>query len=158
MNQLTPITSLRPPDEADPTQYEKDFVVWIDQQLALLRARQFDQLDLPNVIEEFEAMGSSERRELASRLHVLIVHLLKCEFQPERKSRSWVSTIIEQRAAIERHLEQSPSLRQHVGRYASQAYKSAVALAASQTGIEKRAFPADIPYTPQQLLDPEFLP
>lgn len=158
MNQLTPITTLGPPDNADPAGYELDFALWINTQLTLLREMKSDQLDLEHVIEEFESMGRSERRELASWLEVLLMHLLKCEFQANHKSRSWLSTIIAQRSAILRHLEQSPSLRQHVGPVASKAYGTAVALAANQTGLDKSNFPAENPYTQQQILDPDFLP
>ena len=152
MNLSPPLTSLRAAG------YDDDFVCWLEQQLALLRARKFDELDLENVIEEFEAMGRSERRELSSRLQVLLMHLLKCQYQPGRKTRSWLGTIIEQRAAILDHLEQSPSLRQQVGPFAGKAYNTAVELAANQTGLPMSSFPAENPYTPQQLLDPDFVP
>ena len=159
MNQSTPVDALRRAgDVANPADYEQDFVLWIDTQLALLRAKKFDQLDLDNLIEEFDSMGRSEHRELKSRLEVLLMHFLKCQFQASRKTRSWLSTIIEQRSAIDRHLEQSPSLRQHVGAYANKAYAAAVALAANQTGLQRSKFPSENPYTPQQLLDPDFFP
>lgn len=103
-------------------------------------------------------MAGSERRELSLRLQVLLLHLLKCGFQPGRKSRSWLITIIEQRAAILEHLEQSPSLRRHADTFASKAYGTAVTLAANQTGLKKSAFPPENPYTVQQLLDPELFP
>lgn len=159
MNQSTPIEALcQSGDTANPAHYEQDFVLWVDTQLALLRAKKFDQLDLDNLIEEFDSLGRSEHRELKSRLEVLLMHLLKCQFQAGRKSRGWLSTIIEQRSAIDTHLEQSPSLRQHLGAYANKAYATAVALAASQTSLKKSDFPSVNPYSPQQLLDPDFFP
>ncbi|MBC7684267.1 MAG: DUF29 domain-containing protein [Bdellovibrionales bacterium] len=159
MIQSTPIDTLcRSGDAANPANYEQDFVLWIDTQLALLRAKKFDQLDLDNLIEEFDSKGRSEHRELKSRLEVLLLHLLKCQCQAGRKSRSWLSAIIEQRLAIARQIEQSPSLRQRVGPYASKVHPGAVSLAAQQTGLQNSDFPVENPYTPQQLLDPEFFP
>ncbi len=78
-------------------QYDRDFFLWLDEQAELLRAKDFERLDLIHLVEEIEAMSGSLKRELGSRLEVLILHLLKCEFQPERKSSSWVGTIGEQR-------------------------------------------------------------
>ena len=86
MNKLTNGKALRPPARAD---YETDVVLWSERQAQLLRSQKFDQLDLPNLLEELDAMGASQRKELRSRLVVLPMHLLKCRYQPERKSASW---------------------------------------------------------------------
>lgn len=159
MNELTRNTTLRPPDDAaDPAAYERDFALWIDTQLEILRARKFELLDLDNVIEEFDAMGKNQRRELKSRLAVLLTHLLKCQLQADHKSRSWLSTLRVQRAEIASLLADSPSLRGHIADVAAAAYGSAVDLAVIETGVPRPAFPSENPYTAEQLLNPDFVP
>src|SRR2546430_9957257 len=90
--------------------YEEDFAVWTFETARLLRAGRFDEVDIEHVAEEIEDMGKRDKRELHSRLTVLILHLLKWKWQPEKKSTSWGSTIVTQRAELCRIFEQSPSL------------------------------------------------
>ena len=135
-----------------------DFVLWIKGQCALLRNKQFDQLDLDTLIGELDTMGGNERRELQSRLETLMMNLLKCQFQPEPKSRAWLGAVREQRSEIERILEQSPSLDQAIAEYADHVYKAAFERAGAETGIPRAAFPQANPYTREQLLDPDFVP
>ncbi|MDQ1815917.1 DUF29 domain-containing protein [Massilia sp. CCM 9210] len=138
--------------------YDDDLIQWIDQQVRLLRARDFEHLDVEHLVEEFEEMVGRNQRELCSRLHVLIMRLLKCQYQPRRKSTSWLATINEQRRAIARLLERSPSLSRAVERMARQEYAHAVRSAAIETRLPKSAFPPEPPYTPAQLLDDDFVP
>ncbi|WP_373988052.1 DUF29 domain-containing protein [Duganella sp. BuS-21] len=91
--------------------YDDDVVAWARQQAGLIRARQWSQLDMDNIVEEIEDVGKSEKRELQSRLCVLISHLLKWSHQPARRGRSWRKTIREQRSAIELDLQKHPSLQ-----------------------------------------------
>lgn len=155
MNHPSPSISLRPPDPAD---YDTDFVLWIERQVVLLRAKQFEQVDLENVIEELEAMGGNNRRELQSRLKVLITHLLKCEFQPERRSRSWLGTLRTQRSEIRLLLEQSPSLAHDLAAYADKVFPSAVGIASAETGLDEKIFPEANPYSLDSILDDNFVP
>ena len=158
MNQLTSLTEQLPRDEADLSAYESDFALWIDAQLDILRAKKFELLDLDNVIEELESMGGNQRRELASRIEVLLMHLLKCRYQPEKKSSSWLKTIMVQRAELSRLLKQSPSLKRLVNEYVHGSYAHAVRLAALDTGLPAAAFPSSSPFSSNQLLDPDFFP
>lgn len=158
MNKLSGDAILPPPEALDPADYQNDFLLWIDKQVGLLRARKFDQLDLNNIIEEIDSMGKSLRRELESRLEVLMMHLLKCQFQPDKKSGRWLGTIHEQRAQIARLLEDTPSLRREVEQRAQRAYPSASYGAALETGLPEATFPAEICYSTVQLLDPRFFP
>ena len=156
---MTELSTLRAPDEStDPGAYERDFVLWIDTQLEILRARKFEQLDLVNVIEELDAMGKNQRHELRSRLETLLVHLLKCQFQPEHKSGSWVATVHEQRSQIVHLLRASTSLKSAVEQFATASYAAAVRRAAAETGLPRSAFPREYPYTNTELLDLEFVP
>lgn len=158
MNQLTSLTEQLPCDEADQSAYERDFALWIDAQLDILRAKKFEQLDLDNVIEELESMAGNQRRELASRIEVLLMHLLKCRYQPEKISSSWLGTIRTQRSELGRLLKQSPSLKRFVDEYAEEVYPEAVELAVLETGLRRATFPARNPFSSGQLLDPDFFP
>jgi hypothetical protein len=93
------------------TSYEADVVAWANEQARLIRAGRFDLLDLEHLAEEIEDVGKSEQRELASRMAVLLAHLLKWQFQPERRSASWSRTIKEQRERITLALRRTPSLK-----------------------------------------------
>ncbi|EQD45100.1 protein containing DUF29, partial [mine drainage metagenome] len=93
------------------TTYDKDVVAWANEQAALLRAGKFSAIDIEHIAEEIEDVGKSEQRELASRMAVLLAHLLKWQFQPEHRSNSWMRTIKEQRRAIAAHIEETPSLK-----------------------------------------------
>lgn len=150
--------TLRVDDTPAESVYEVDFAVWIDQQAALLRARQFDTLDLDNLIEEVESMGSSQHDELKHRLYRLLVHLLKCQFQPDHKTSSWKATIYEQRTRILRRLEMSPSLARLVQEYADEEYGRAVIKASLETHLPRSTFAPANPYTREQLLDDDYVP
>ena len=93
------------------TTYETDVVAWATEQAALLRSGQFSAIDIENIAEEILDVGKSEQRELESRMAVLLAHLLKWQFQPERRSSSWEETIRVQRNRIERRLRKTPSLK-----------------------------------------------
>jgi Domain of unknown function DUF29 len=132
--------------------YDEDLLAWAERQAAHLRAGQLDRLDVEHLIEELEAMAGKLRRELKNRLRILLAHLLKWQAQPKRRSRSWAATIAEQRAQIEALLEENPSLRPHLEEAARSVYARAVRLAAIETGLQRRAFPDDLPYAVAQIL------
>lgn len=138
--------------------YERDFVRWAEQQVSLLRARQFEQLDTTHLVEELEGMIAHHRRELGSRLKVLMFHLLKCEFQPGLKSSSWLNTLAHQREEIAELLHDSPSLAPVIPALAKRRYRQAVMAAARETHLPPRTFPPELPYTLEQLLDEDFVP
>ena len=138
--------------------YETDFHLWLQRQAALLQARDFAQLDLPNLIEEIDAMGASQRHELEHRLDILITHLLKCKLQPQRLSRSWIKTIVEQRKRIRRLLKKMPSLHATLDDAIADAYADAVLSAAVETSLPRSSFPPDLPFSHQQLLDQDYFP
>jgi hypothetical protein len=92
------------------TRYDDDVAAWASEQAALIRSGRLDQLDLEHIAEEIEDVGKSERRELASRMALLLARLIKWKYQPERQSNSWRRTIREQRRALGFHLRQVPSL------------------------------------------------
>ena len=83
------------------TLYETDFNLWIEQTVNQLKNGEIQDLDLENLIEEIQSMGSNDKREIKSRLIVLIMHLLKYKYQPKKKTKSWISTITTQRDELE---------------------------------------------------------
>jgi ribosomal protein L29 len=135
--------------------YNHDFDLWLRAQAALLRERKLDLVDVDNLAEEVEGMTRAEHRELGSRLEILLIHLLKLKFQPNRRSNSWLGTIREQRRQIGRLLRDSPSMSRRVGEYAEREYPGAVQEAARQTGLPASTFPDSNPFNDQQLLDIE---
>ncbi len=138
--------------------YETDFLVWINTQADLLRAKHFDQLDVANLVDELEGMARKEKRELKHRMVQLIMHLLKCKLQPGRVSGSWLGTIREQRLQIRDLLEEMPSLTGLLDEYMERSYSQAAALAADDAGLPLSAFPATTPFSKAQLLDPDYIP
>jgi hypothetical protein len=124
----------------------------------LIRAGRFALVDQEHVAEEIESLGISERRQLRHRLEVLMTHLLKWQFQPMHRSRSWQSTIRAQRARIERVLKESPSLRREVAEIGREEYPAAREAASAETGFATGTFPNSLPYTPEQILDADFYP
>jgi hypothetical protein len=135
-----------------------DLVQWYERQIALLRERRFDELDLANLIEELEGIVKCQRRELGSRLTVLLMHLLKCQYQHQRISGSWLGTLSEQRSEIGLLLEESPSFAPGLMAVADKVYPAAARRAADETRLAQSTFPTANPYTREQLLDFDFVP
>ena len=146
----------------DASLYERDFHAWCMAQAAHLRGRARpsinDELDYTNLAEEIEGLARSDQHAIRSHLKILLLHLLKWQYQPERRSESWDNSIANARDEIEALVEYSPSLAPVPREMIAKVYPKAVRDAAKQTGIPRRDFPADCPFTPEQVLDPEFLP
>ena len=139
-------------------EYERDFYSWLMRNAGLLREGRFTEIDVENVAEELEAMGRREKREIVSRLTVLLVHLLKWKYQAVRRSRSWENTILTQRMDIKELLEDSPSLHYEIEKRIKRAYKKARLKAEDETGIDKKYFPKSCPFSPEQILEKAFFP
>ncbi len=137
---------------------QPDFYAWTQQQVRLLRAKEFTKIDLEHLIEEIESMGNSELRELESRLTILLMHLLKWQYQPNLQTRSWVLTIKEQRRRIAKRLQQSPSLKNKLQEVINDAYELARGDAADETGLPESSFPETCPWEYTQFIDMEFWP
>jgi hypothetical protein len=117
-----------------------------------------DELDVPNLVEEIDSLGRSQRHELRSRLRVLLMHLLKWQYQPERQGPSWESTISEQRIHIDELLSDSPSLRLQVPTILPHAYGLSRQSTHRETRLPLSTFPETCPYTVEQVLDDTFWP
>ena len=142
------------------TSYEADVVAWANEQAALLRAGRFDQLDLANIAEEIEDVGKSEKRELASRISVLLAHLLKWKYQPNLRSSSWQRTLKTQRKAVVIHLGQVPSLKPKLNdsEWLEVVWGDAVTLASKETGLDADTFPENCPWSMTEALSEGWLP
>ena len=138
--------------------YDEDFFAWTQEQARLLRSGEVADVDLENLAEEIESVGNSDRREVRSRLIVLLAHLLKWQFQPKRRSASWRATISEQRMRLDLVFADSPSLRPFFMEIRTDSYERARRRAAQETRTEIVAFPSESPYTPEQILSEDFLP
>jgi hypothetical protein len=139
------------------TLYEQDFYLWTKAIVQHLKENRFNDIDIPNLIAEIESMGKSEKRELKSRLIVLLIHLIKWQYQPEKRSESWRSTITEQRICIEALLEDSPSLQPLLIEIFPDCYEKARFKASAETGIKLNFFPQESPFTLDETLNAYFL-
>jgi hypothetical protein len=139
--------------------YEEDIVAWSAEQARLIRAGHFDHLDLEHIAEEIEDVGRSEQRELTNRMGLLIGHLLKWAYQPERRGASREKTIKAQRKDLLYLLDDSPSLRRKLDdpRWIDVAWSKGVALAVDETGLD--CFPETCLWSlSDQVLNPDCWP
>jgi Domain of unknown function DUF29 len=132
--------------------YETDIVIWANQQAEFIRAGQFDQLDLIHLAEEIEDVGKSERRELYNRLSVLLMHLLKWQFQSNRRSMGWQATITEQRYRLARLLRDTPSLKTEIDKEIKEEWRGAILAACADTGLPESIFPTQCTWSVEQVL------
>lgn len=138
--------------------YDHDFYAWASEQAQLLRAGKLAEADIEHIAEEIESMGRSEKRELVNRLAVLLMHLLKWQFQPSVRGTSWRLTIEEQRDRLADHLADNPSLKATLDASIASAYRLAILGAARETGMDRGVFPAACPWTFPQITDTDFWP
>lgn len=138
--------------------YDLDFYGWTQDQAAALRAGHLNELDIENLIEEIESMGRSEKRALESRLTVLLAHLLKWQYQPSRRGKSWQLTCEGQRINFENVLDDNPSLKTQLDTVLIRAYAKARIEAAKETGLDKDVFPPACPWEWHQIRDNSFYP
>jgi hypothetical protein len=132
--------------------YDRDFHAWTTEQVALLQAGKLSEADIAHIAEEIESMGRSEKRELVSRLTVLLQHLLKWRFQPERRGPSWRVSIENTRDELVEHLADNPSLRATLPDAIATAYRRARRSAAAETNLAEDVFPPDCPWSFDQAM------
>lgn len=140
------------------TRYENDVLAWSREQAELLRAGRWSDLDIDHIADEIEDVGKSEQRELANRMALLLAHLLKWRFQPDRQSASWRRMIGEQRRAIARRLRKTPSLKASLedADGLDGAWGDAVVKAIAETGRDD--FPEHCLWSVSAILDESFYP
>ena len=126
--------------------YEQDYAAWLDRQIGLLRERRFDELDLTNLLDEVESLGRSDFKSFVSAIEIVLLHMLKWDHQPQKRTRSWQGSILEHRRRIDRELKDSLSYRNRVDDAVARAYDAAQAKAVSETGLPLATFPEACPY------------
>jgi hypothetical protein len=139
-----------------PATYESDFYGWTSHQAQILHERNWEALDIANLIEEIESLGRQERRELENRLGVLVGHLLKWQYQPKKKSKSWKLTIRGQRQEIAKLLLDNPSLKPYLPDALQRSYSLAINLVLGETSLKLKELPEECLYTITQVLDPTY--
>ncbi|WP_232315069.1 DUF29 domain-containing protein [Picosynechococcus sp. PCC 7003] len=138
--------------------YDQDFNLWLVETIHFLKEGKLLEVDYENLIEELETMGRSEKNALKSNLKILLMHLLKYQFQREKRSNSWRYTITEHRQRISDSLDNSPSLKGFLEQEFERCYQNARRLAADETGISIDNFPKISPFTIPESLDLDYLP
>jgi hypothetical protein len=145
-----------PPDVPVRAEYERDFYSWLMEQARLLREGQWQAIDRNNLAEEIESLGREQFNKLASALRVLLLHMLKWDHQSRQRSRSWALSIATQRLEIEDVLDDNPGLRPRIPEAITRAYRQAPLLAAKETGLKEAGFPAECPYSWDDIVSREF--
>jgi len=150
----------RVPSRRAGTSYDKDVILWSQEQARLLRAGRFSELDIEHLADEIEDVGKSEKRELARRMAVLLAPLLKWTRQPESRTKSWRAAIVVQRRRIALALKATPSLKSVVRDrdWQEDVWLDAVAQAQKETGLAADELPEACPWTMEQAADQDFWP
>lgn len=145
-------------DPGNASEYETDYDVWLFNQMACLQERNWDKLDIPHLLVELEALNKSNERELESYLVVLLQHLLKWEYQPDKRCGSWDGSINNSRNRIAKLFKQQKSLEKRVGEFIPDAYGEAKEWASKETRIKISLFPEKCPYSSKEMLSKDWLP
>ncbi len=135
--------------------YDRDLYSWAVEQAALLRAGKIAEADALNIAEELDDVGNEQCEKLESALRIILLHLLKWDHQPKRRTRSWVSSILVQRKHVARVLRKNPGLRPRADEAVTEAYDVARIEAAAQTSLERDTFPNDCPYFWDEIMERE---
>ena len=138
---------LAPGDAPVGTGYDRDFYSWSMEQARLLREDRTGALDRDNLAEEIESLGREQFNKLVSALRVAMLHMLKWDHQPARRTRSWMLSIKQQRFEIDNVLDDDPGLKSRVSEAIDRAYRGARIDAAKETGLDEMAFPETCPYS-----------
>jgi predicted DNA-binding protein YlxM (UPF0122 family) len=138
--------------------YERDFCLWVERALVLLREGNFKDLDLENLLEEIADMSNSQKQALESNLKNILMHLLKYKYQANKRTNSWRYTIVEHRQRIRKAFKNSPSLKRHFLDEFADVYLEARQLAAIETGLSINNFPLECPFSIEQSLDEVYFP
>jgi hypothetical protein len=136
--------------------YETDFYAWTQTQVELMKHGNLNALDIANLMEEIQSLGKQQKQELRNRLGVLIGHLLKWQYQPNFRSKSWRVTIRGQRRRIKEHILENPSLKSYLHQAIAEAFPDGIDLVLKETPLEEKDLPSECPYTVEQIFDPLF--
>ena len=138
--------------------YEQDFNLWIEETVNLLKTRQLDQIDYDNLIEEVEDLSKNEKDNLEIHLENILRNLLRWKYLISERVNDWQVELFRNRIDIKRIVRDSPSLGQYIDSVLDECYETARLLAATQMGIDIETFPIDLPFTKENILDPDYSP
>jgi hypothetical protein len=144
--------------EAEKPLYERDFCLWVEEQSRPLKEGRLEELDVANLVDEVEDLAVSRKHAVTSNFVVVLRHLLKHQFQPRRRSRSWLASTAEHRRRLRKEFQHSPSLRGYARDQFKECYPDGRRQALIDTGLMEEAIPRAPVYTLEQTLDPDFLP
>ena len=137
----------------EPARYDRDLYSWAIEQAALLRAGRIAEADALNIAEEIDDVGNEQYDKLESALRVILLHLLKWDYQPSHRSRSWHLSIMAHRRHVLKVLRKNPGLRSVRDEAVAEAYEDARIEAADQTLLELDVFPLECPYSFNQIME-----
>lgn len=138
--------------------HEKDIYGWTLHTAQLLREKKMNEVDFDGIIEELEEMGISNKHAFKNRLAQLIFHLLKWQYQPDFRGRSWQGSIEEQRIRLNDLLEDNPSLKPLIEDSIKKAYKLSFSFIKKETPLDLKLLPDQCPYSFEQIMDDGFYP
>lgn len=133
--------------------YNLDFQAWAETQAEYLRAHKIEQLDFENLAEEIAALGKQQQQELENRLGILLGHLLKWQYQPQFRSKSWQATIREHRRQINRLISKNPSLKSYWPEAMAEGYLNALDLVDRETPLKLSELPEVCPFSVDEIFD-----
>ncbi|MGL5803926.1 MAG: DUF29 domain-containing protein [Xenococcaceae cyanobacterium] len=137
--------------------YDRDYYLWVQDILSKIKEKKLDEMDWHNLWEEIDDMGKSQKQRLISNLRILLIHLLKWEFQPEKRTNSWKYTIIEHRRRLLEQLEDSPSLKNHLNSNFTATYQKACKDTSLETNLSLNTFPQHYPHTIEEILNEDWV-
>jgi hypothetical protein len=138
--------------------YEQDYYLWLQDTVKLLQEKKLSEIDVIHLIEEIEDMGRSEKRAVESNLVVVLLHLLKYQYQPQKRSNSWKVSIREHRRRLRKLLQDSPSLQPYFKEVFHECYQDAREQASDETGLSLEMFSIESPFTPEETMNCDYLP
>ena len=132
--------------------FDQDETAWLETMAHLSSEGRHAEMDYANLSEYLTDMAKRDRRVVSSRLVLLLMHLLKWDYQTDHRTGSWMATILEQRRAL-RELLESGTLRQHACAILAEAYSDACKQASAETGLAISNFPHECTWDLESLLD-----
>ena len=138
--------------------YNTDFNLWLEENAHLLHKGFLQDIDVEHLIEEIEGLAQNQKQALKSNLRIVLIHLLKYQYQPEKITNSWVNSINEHRDRIYDILDDSPSLEKYLRDEFTKVYARARKRASRETQKLSNVFPIESPFTIEEVLDEDYFP
>lgn len=132
--------------------YLRDETAWLEDTADLITSDRLDEIDYQNLAEYLTDMARRDRREVDSRLALLMAHLLKWDYQPDKRTGNWRATIVVERQELAKLMGRGV-LRNHAEDVLAEAYRDAVEQAIAETGLPAETFPVECPYGLVELIE-----